>query len=447
MQRVPTDLIRRYDISGPRYTSYPTVPAWSSQFGEAAYREALRELDADDAPVAIYVHMPYCAAKCFYCGCNAFTTSRSEVIDRYLTDLERELDMVIETTGTGRRAAQMHWGGGTPNLLSDAQLARAYGMFERRFSFTDDAELSIEADPRLSSRPQLSFLKALGFNRISFGVQDLDPSVQEAIGRVQSETLVRDVCDGARAAGFKELNLDLIYGLPRQTTGSFSRTINSVLSLEPDRIACFGYAHMPMARPHQNLIDEHDLPVGEARFALFSLAASTLGDAGYAWIGLDHFARSGDPLAVAQREGTLHRNFMGYTTMPGQHLLGFGASSISEVAGRFAQNDAKIGGWREAIDQNRLPTVRGHVMTSEDKQRGDAIRHLMCNLELPFALAAGALRPSLDRLRSYAEDGLVAFDSDCMHVTDLGRFFLRNLCMELDAYLPSQAADKFSRTV
>ena len=447
MQHLPTDLICRYDRSGPRYTSYPTVPAWNSQFGETEYRDALRDLDADDGPVAIYVHMPYCAAKCFYCGCNAFTTNRPAVIDRYLTDLERELDMVLETIGSGRIAAQMHWGGGTPNLLSDAQLARAYGMFERRFSFTSDAELSIEADPRHSSRLQLTFLKGLGFNRISFGVQDLDPNVQEAIGRMQPETLVRDVCDGARAAGFKELNLDLIYGLPRQTNGSFFRTINTVLSLDPDRIACFGYAHMPLARPHQKLIDEHELPTGEDRFELFSLAASTLGDAGYAWIGLDHFARSGDPLAVAQREGTLHRNFMGYTTMPGRHLLGFGASSISEVAGRFAQNDAKIGGWRESIGRSRLPIVRGHVMTADDQQRGDAIRHLMCNLELPFALAEGALQPSLDRLRAYADDGLVEFDSDRMRVTDIGRFFLRNLCMELDAYLPSQAADKFSRTV
>ena len=447
MQPVAPDLICRYDISGPRYTSYPTVPVWNSRFGETEFRNALRELDADDTPVAIYVHMPYCAAKCFYCGCNAFTTNRPEVIDRYLTALECELDMVLETIGTGRRVAQMHWGGGTPNLLSDAQLARAYGMFERRFSFTSDAELSIEADPRRSSRLQLTVLKGLGFNRISLGVQDLDSNVQEAIGRIQPETLVRDVCDGARAAGFKELNLDLIYGLPRQTNGSFFRTINTVLSLDPDRIACFGYAHMPTARPHQKLIDEHELPTGEARFELFSLAASTLGEAGFAWIGLDHFARSGDPLAVAQREGSLHRNFMGYTTMPGQHLLGFGASSISEVAGRFAQNDAKIGGWRESIEQHRLPIVRGHLMTDDDQQRGDAIRHLMCNLELPFELAEGALQPSLERLRAYAEDGLVEFDSDRMRVTDIGRFFLRNLCMELDAYLPTQAARTFSRTV
>jgi len=447
MQNVPTDLICRYDISGPRYTSYPTVPSWTTGFGETEYRAALRDLDGDDAPVAIYVHMPYCAAKCFYCGCNAFTTNRPEVIDRYLTDLEHELDMVMDTIGTGRKAAQMHWGGGTPNLLSDKQLAWAYGMFERRFSFTPDAELSIEADPRRSSRLQLQFLKGLGFNRISFGVQDLDPQVQAAIGRVQSETLVRDVCDGARAAGFKELNLDLIYGLPRQTNGSFFRTINTVLSIDPDRIACFGYAHMPTARPHQKLIEDHELPTGEERFELFSLAASMLGEAGYAWIGLDHFARAGDPLAVAQREGNLHRNFMGYTTMPGQHLLGFGASSISEVAGRFAQNESKIGGWREALEANQLPIVRGHVMTDDDKKRGDAIRHLMCNLELPFALADGALRPSLERLRNYVDDGLVEFETDRVRVTDVGRFFLRNLCMELDAYLPSQRAGTFSKTV
>ena len=448
MLSVPSEVIGRYDVSGPRYTSYPTVPAWSGAFGEAAYRAALADARADDAPVAVYVHLPYCATKCFYCGCNAFTTSRADVIDRYIDDLEREVALVLDSLGHGRRAAQMHWGGGTPNLLNPSQLDRVFSLFERSFSFAEGAELSIEADPRRASVGQLRFLRDLGFNRISFGVQDLDPDVQDAIGRMQPEALVREVCDGARTAGFDELNLDLIYGLPRQTVGSFQHTLGTVLTLDPDRFACFGYAHMPAQRAHQRLIEDRELPGTADRFDLFALAASMFSDAGYTWLGLDHFARRDDPLAVAQRRGALHRNFMGYTTMPGQHLVGFGASAISEVAGRFAQNDARVGGWRDAVGAGRLPIVRGHTMTEADRRRGAAIRHLMCNLELPFALAAGELHGALERLRAYVPDGLVTFESDRVRVTERGRFFLRNLCMEFDAYLPSQAGSaRFSKTV
>lgn len=446
--RVSGELLARYDVAGPRYTSYPTVPAWSNAFDERAHALALKEAGASDTPIAVYAHFPYCAAKCFYCGCNALTTSRPETIDRYLDDLERELDLVVAELGRFHRTAQMHWGGGTPNLLDDRQLARAFQLFADRFRFTNDVELSVEADPRLVSPEQLRTLRSLGFSRISFGVQDLDRGVQEAIGRLQSPALVRDVCDSARAAGFSGLNIDLIYGLPRQTAETFTRTIEQALALGPDRVACFGYAHLPTQRAHQRVIDEAELPDGSMRASLFQLAVNAFTSAGYAWIGLDHFAKADDPLAVAQREGRLHRNFMGYTTMPAAHLVGVGMSAISDAGGCFAQNEAKLGSWRERIEAGRLATVRGHTLSADDRARQAAILHLMCNLELPYA----AVPPGVDDLRQrfapFEEDGLVEFGADRLSVTPMGRFFIRNMAMELDAYLPAQAGQgRFSRTV
>ncbi len=445
---VPPDLLAKYDTAGPRYTSYPTVPAWSSEFGETAYARALRAAGASGTPLALYAHFPYCAAKCFYCGCNAITTSRPETVDRYLDDLTGELDLVVGELGRHHRTAQMHWGGGTPNLLDDRQLSRAFALFADRFRFTDDVELSIEADPRRVSREQLRTLRGLGFTRISFGVQDLDHGVQEAIGRIQSPALIRDVCESARDAGFSGINLDLIYGLPNQTVETFMRTIRQAIALAPDRVACFGYAHLPSQRPHQRLIEEADLPDASLRAELFQTAVRAFSAAGYAWIGLDHFARAADPLAIAQADGRLHRNFMGYTTMPAAHLVGTGVSAISDAGGCFAQNDAKLGGWRERIQAGRLATVRGHVRSADDTARQAAILRLMCNLELPF----DAVPPGVDDLRErfapFEEDGLVEFGARSLTVTPLGRFFLRNMAMEFDAYLPAQTGQhRFSRTV
>ncbi|MBX7120134.1 MAG: oxygen-independent coproporphyrinogen III oxidase [Gemmatimonadaceae bacterium] len=445
---VPADLLAKYDVAGPRYTSYPTVPAWRDDFAPDDFARALRAAGATGTPVALYGHFPYCAAKCFYCGCNAVTTSRPEAIDRYLDDLERELDCVVGELGRFHRTAQLHWGGGTPNHLDDRQLERAFRLYADRFRFTDEVELSLEADPRLVSREQLRTLRALGFTRISFGVQDLDRNVQEAIGRLQSPALVRDVCESAREAGFTGLNIDLIYGLPRQTPESFARTIDEALRLGPDRVACFGYAHLPSSRPHQRVIEEAELPDAPERAALFQLAVRRFTEAGYAWIGLDHFAKADDPLAVAQREGRLHRNFMGYTTMPAAHLVGTGMSAISDVGGAFAQNEARLGPWRERVDAGRLSTVRGLWLSDDDRARKHAIQQLMCNLELAF----DDIPPGVDDLRArfapFEDDGFVEFGVDRVQVTPRGRFFIRNLCMELDAYLPTQQGQgRFSRTV
>lgn len=446
--RPSTELLARYDEAGPRYTSYPTVPTWSTDVQDGEYASALRMAGSSLTPVALYAHFPYCARKCYYCGCNALVTSKQETVDHYLDDLERELDLVVRALGPKRKAVQLHWGGGTPNFLSDRQMERAFGLFRDRFRFTPNAELSVEADPRLVSADQLAGLQSLGFTRISFGVQDLDPGVQEAIGRVQPEALVTSVCESARDAGFQGLNIDLIYGLPRQTPETFARTIERALALNPDRVACFGYAHLPMQRPHQTLINEAELPGTSERAALFQLAVDAFTQAGYAWIGLDHFARADDPLATAQRDGRLHRNFMGYTTMPASHLVGVGMSAISDVAGCFAQNDHQLSGWRERVRSGRLATIRGYGLSVDDHMRRRAIQHLMCNLELPFELSpihTNALRTCF---ASFEEDGLVHVDDRRILVTPLGRFFIRNMAMRLDAYLPAQRdSQRFSRTM
>lgn len=444
---IPYELIERYDRPGPRYTSYPTVPVWTTGFGSDDYVRALGSVGANDT-LALYVHLPFCAVKCLYCGCNMTVTRRADTIDNYLTLLERESEMVVQALGGRRRVTQMHWGGGTPNYLTEEQLWRAFEIYSQRFDIAEDAELSIEADPRQTSRSQLVALRSMGFNRISFGVQDVDRDVQEVIGRVQSLALVKDACEMARAAGFYGLNVDVMYGLPLQTPERYARTLESVIELDPDRIACFGYAHVPWMRSHQRAIDESLLPNAAERFTLFRQAVDAFEGSGYQWIGLDHFARTHDALSEAQREHRLHRNFMGYTVMPADHLVAFGMSAISEVSNAFAQNVAKIADWQSCIEASRFPVIRGHTLTAEDIVRRDAIMQLMCNLELRLD-RRGTFADEVARLRPLEEDGLVQIDVDRLTVTPAGRFFLRNICMVFDAYLPAESAEerRFSRAI
>ncbi len=453
---VPPALVHRYDVAGPRYTSYPTVPAWTAPFGADDYRAALREVAGRPAEtLSLYVHLPFCAARCHYCGCNAVVTRRTEVVDRYLDRLERELDLVLETLGRGRELVQLHWGGGTPNFLDQPQRHRLVERLERDFRFSPVAERSIELDPRLVTPGQIADLKALGFNRVSLGVQDLVPEVQEAIGRLQPMALVAAVVDEVRKAGFDSLNLDLIYGLPRQSLPGFRGTLEQVLGLAPDRLALFGYAHVPEMRAHQKQISVADLPAGYGKFQLFETAVRTFEAWGYQWIGLDHFARPTDELAQAAAERRLHRNFMGYTLKPADHLLAIGMSGIGDVAGRFIQLDPKLGSYEKTVDGGELPVTRGHHLSEDDRRRRTAIMHLMCNLELPYDLpleAGGTPRTmfgeELERVERHAAEGLVVVEADRIVVTPTGRYFIRNLCMELDAHL-ERARERavFSRTV
>lgn len=456
MMGIPGEMIRRYDRPGPRYTSYPTVPAWEGGFGEPEYREALRAVAArPEDTLSLYVHLPFCAHKCLYCGCNAVVTSRAEVVDAYLDRLERELDLVLEDLGRNRTVVQLHLGGGTPNYLNQAQRHRLINRLARDFRFADGAERSIELDPRLVDDDQICDLKALGFTRISLGVQDLDPTVQAAIGRMQPVELIQRVVWAVRDEGFDSLNLDLIYGLPRQSLAMFRHTLDLVLGLGPDRMALFGYAHVPGLRANQRLIREEELPLGETKFRLFELAVRTFEEGGYQWLGLDHFAKPGDELAIAAAERRLHRNFMGYTLRPADHLIGLGASSIGDLAHRFAGTDAKLGYYQRELDNGKLPITRGHRLSADDRRRRTAIMHLMCNLELPLDLPLDAggtprthLAESLEGLAQHVEGGLITLEGDRYVVTPAGRYFLRNLCMELDAHLAkSREKAVFSRTV
>ncbi len=454
---VSRELLQKHDKPGPRYTSYPTVPAWSKDFGADDYLDALRELATrPDDELSLYLHLPFCAKHCHYCGCNAIVSREKDAVDRYLDRVEREMDMVADVIGRERRAVQIHWGGGTPNYLKPHQVERALGLFRDRFDVTPEAEVSLEIDPRIGSPEQAEHLRSVGFNRISMGIQDFDLGVQKAIGRKQSLERTLRVFHGCRDAGFDGVNVDLVYGLPGQTRESFTETLEVVIEQQPDRVACFSYAHVPWVKPNQEKVDTTHMVSGWEKFELFQLTIAMFEDAGYDWIGIDHFAKRDDELAVALRERRLHRNFMGYTTRPAPHMLAFGMSGIGEVCDRFIQNSADIDQWGESIDEGRLPVIRGHRLNDDDRLRRLAILNLMCNNELPWALterdfgapANDLLADGLAAMQPYVDEGFVAFDDDRLRITDLGRHFARNVSMELDAYF-DRDSDKplFSRTV
>ncbi len=449
--QIPPGLVARYDTPGPRYTSYPTVPAWKRPFGPADYRAALADLaGAESEALSIYVHIPFCGYRCHYCACTMALAHGPDVADAYLDRLEREIDLVTDILGRRRRPLQLHLGGGTPNFLTPAQLGRLAAMLEGRFAFGPEVARSLEADPRLVTREQLVRVRELGFRRISFGVQDFDPEVQDAIGRPQPEAVVREAVELARESGFEGINIDLVYGLPKQTMTRFEHTLEAALALEPDRVACYNYAHVPQARPNQRLIDASALPSRDDKFRLFQMAVEAFTAGGYEWIGLDHFARQEDDLAHAARQGTLRRDFMGYTTRTTPHLLGFGMSAIGDVAGRFIQNVPRTGRYQRELDRGALPVERGHRLSDDDKARRAAILRLMCNLDLPYRMLPPPADQSAARLRPLIEDGLISEATRGYEVTSLGRWFLRNIAMALDAYLPQQAAEAkpvFSRTV
>ena len=454
-----TALIERYDRPGPRYTSYPTAVEFHTGFGDVDYRARLAAASGVDAPLSLYLHVPFCETRCAYCGCSVIATKRRDVADTYLDYLRRELAMLAEALGGRRRVVQYHWGGGTPTYLSPAQIAELDAAVRRHFDVAADAEQAIEIDPRVTTPEQLTLLRRLGFNRLSFGIQDFDPAVQRAIRRHQSEQETRSLYAFARATGFASINFDLIYGLPLQTEASFRATLATVAALRPDRIAIYSYAHVPWIRPNQKAIDPIQLPDARAKRALLAAAVDTLTRAGYVSIGIDHFALPDDELAVAARERRLHRNFMGYTVRPAPDSVAVGVSAIGDVSGAFAQNHKTLARYYEAIDAGRFPIERGYALSDDDRLRRYVIAELMCN----FHLDAAALRarfgidledrfaPELGRLTEAggpAADGLVRVERNGLAVTDLGRLFVRNVCMVFDTYLAAhEGRPVFSRTV
>ena len=454
-----TSLIERYDRPGPRYTSYPTAVEFHTGFAAQDYAARLAEANRSDAPLSLYIHVPFCEERCAYCGCAVIATRRRDVAATYLEYLEREIAMLAAALPNRRRVVQYHWGGGTPTYLSPEQIVRLDAAVRRQFDIAPDAEQAIEIDPRVTTQKQIALLRRLGFNRLSFGIQDFDDRVQQAIHRRQSEQTTRELYWAARDAGFESINFDLIYGLPLQTVESFKRTLASVVDLLPDRIAVYSYAHVPWIRPNQKAIDPLDLPDAAAKRRLLGTAIEAFTEAGYESIGIDHFALPDDELAVAARQRRLHRNFMGYTVRPAPDSVALGVSAISDVAGAFSQNFKSLARYYEAIDAGRFPVERGYALTTDDKIRRYAIAELMCNFHLDGAALLDrfgvTLReyftPELDRLSAPggpADDGLVVVGDNALTVTPRGRLFVRNVCMVFDRYLAAhEGRPTFSRTV
>ena len=455
---ITPELLAKYDRPGPRYTSYPTAPHFHDGYDETSYRDRLADAAtrADD-PLSMYVHIPFCEARCTYCGCNVVISPHRGPEPVYLDAVERELELLAEVLGPRRHLNQLHWGGGTPTYLTPAQCDRLLRTITDRFPLVEGAEVALEIDPCVTSREHLETLRAAGFNRLSMGVQDVNSEVQDAVSRDQPLEMTRSHVEHARELGFRSVNIDLIYGLPAQTEASFRDTVRTVVAeLAPDRVACFSYAHVPWIKPHQNQLDQTRMATGWDKFRLFAAAVEEFCAAGYRFIGFDHFARPEDELARALDQGRLHRNFMGYTVMPATDQIGVGTTSIGDLGGSYAANEKNLARYQRAVAAGRLPVERGLVRTDEDERRGEVIRRIICTLKLDFDQVERDLAvdprteyaDALAELRPMVDDGLVVVDADGLRVTPRGRFFLRNICMPFDAYLkqPSEGP-LYSRTV
>jgi len=451
-------LLEKYDRPGPRYTSYPTAPHFSSEFDEVAYRKRLRIASKRaEEPLSMYVHLPFCEERCTFCGCNVVISPRRGPEAPYLEAVEAELDLLQKALAPRKTLSQIHWGGGTPTYLSPDQCQQLFAAITSRFDLTHDAEIALEIDPCVTSMEHLGTLRRLGFNRLSMGLQDLDPAVQEAVQRVQPLELTREHVEEARRLGFRSVNIDLIYGLPLQTEGSFRRTVRQVIEeLAPDRVACFSYAHVPWIKPHQTKLEGSPIPGGWEKFRLFVGAAEEFTGAGYRFVGFDHFAQPGDELARALDEDRVHRNFMGYTVQPASDQIGVGVTSIGDVGGAFAANEKKLARYQKTLVDGRLPIERGVLRTPEDELRRAVINRIICALkfdfdwvEQEFAVETRThFADALEALGSMAADGLVEIDDRGIRVTNRGRFFLRNLCMPFDSYLGTAGdGPVYSRTV
>jgi oxygen-independent coproporphyrinogen-3 oxidase len=460
LDRVTPELLARHDRAGPRYTSYPTAVEFTEEFTEVDYRERLFEADrqAGEA-LSLYVHVPFCPRRCAFCGCHSLGAASPGQCDDYLLRLGRELDLLAAHLPARRRLVQYHWGGGTPTTLDLRQMEALHGSVARHFQLTADVEAAVEINPQATSTEQLELLRRLGFNRLSFGIQDLNPDVLAASGRELDLRHALGLLDRTRELGFESMNFDLIYGLPRQTLESFGATLDRVVALQPDRLAIYSFAHLPTIRPNQRSIDPAELPDRELKFALFALAIRRLLSAGYVQVGMDHFARPGDELGRAADQGRLFRNFMGYTVHRAPDMVGVGLSAIGSVAGAFCQNHKDITTYCAALDAGRFPVERGLRLGADDRIRQLAITELMCNFRLDFAdlgarfgIDGGAYfeaeRTVLTAPGGPVEQGFATVSASGIEVTPLGRLFVRNICMAFDRYL--QQADQrpaFSRTI
>ena len=454
-------LLRRYDKPGPRYTSYPTAVEFTPGFTDETYRAKLAEADArSNEPLSLYVHLPFCAERCSYCGCNVVITKKTRVVAEYLSYLHREIDLIAAHLPHRRRVSQLHWGGGTPTYLTLPQMEALQRKITEHFTIEPDAEVAVEVDPRVTSRAQIRLLHRLGFNRISIGVQDFTPEVQSACNRNQTEAETRELYEYCRKLGFGSINLDLIYGLPLQNPETFARSMETVLDLRPDRVAVYSYAFVPWLKAHQKRMDADALPSPSVKLHLFSIARSMLLAAGYVQIGMDHFALPEDELVAAMNRGKLQRNFMGYSVSMGSDTIAAGTSAIGDVRGALAQNVKKLSSYYRALDSGKFPIERGRERDADDEIRRDVIMQLMCNFvldrravedrfEIDFEHYFADELAELRAPEGAVQHGFLRIRPDRLEVVEHGRLFVRNICMVFDRYLQAERNDApvFSRTV
>ena len=444
---ISTELLKRFDVPGPRYTSYPTADRFVDAHGEAQYVQALRQrrhsARGHSVPLSLYVHIPFCESLCYYCACNKIITKNHDRALKYLGSLKQEINLLLPHLGQGQPVSQLHFGGGTPTFFKDAALKDLMDALKTAFEFQPGGEYSIEVDPRTVDTQRLQTLFDLGFNRLSLGVQDFDPQVQVAVHREQSPEQVSRLMNDARRMGFESINLDLIYGLPMQTETSWARTLQTVVALKPDRVALYGYAHLPARFKPQRHIDVNTLPKANHKTAMLAMALEAMQAAGYVYIGMDHFALPNDPLSVAKRQGRLHRNFQGYSTQPDCDLVSLGVSSIGSIGPSYVQNAKTLEDYQDLLQQGRLPVVRGIALTRDDLTRRTIIMALMCqghvdfeSIELAHLLDfKQSFGKELVQLQAMAEQGLIELSDRAIHVTELGWYFVRAVAMVFDRYV------------
>ncbi|MEC4895012.1 MAG: oxygen-independent coproporphyrinogen III oxidase [Oscillatoria sp. PMC 1051.18] len=450
-----SDLLIKYDKPLPRYTSYPPATELKENFTETDFHNAIAAGNSQNIPLSLYCHIPFCDTPCYFCGCNTIITQRKEVVDPYLNYIAKNITKVASEIDPKRQVDQLHWGGGTPNYLNLHQVEKLWTILNEHFSFSDRAEISIEINPKNVDKNYLLLLKDLGFNRISFGIQDFNPQVQKAINRIQSETMLFQVMEWIREVGFESVNVDLIYGLPYQNLATFKDTIEKTIKLNPDRIAVFNFAYVPWLKPVQRRIPQEALPKAHEKLDIFHFTIDELTEKGYVFIGMDHFAKPNDELAIAQREGKLHRNFQGYTTKPESDLFGFGISSISMLQTVYAQNNKRLKDYYQAIDSEILPLEKGVNLHRDDLIRRAVIMELMCQFQLDKS--EFEIRYHLDfdtyfaeelvRLSLLANDGLVELFPHSIVVTARGRLLIRNIASVFDSYLQHKQVEKFSKAI
>lgn len=452
-------LLNKYDRPLPRYTSYPPATEFDDSFLKSNLQAEMATSNAQKTPLSLYCHIPFCESACYFCGCNTVITQHREVVEPYLHALARNIQQVAEQVDRDRLVQQLHWGGGTPNYLSEHEVEQLWTALQDRFQFAEDAEISIEVNPRSLTKEYLANLKNLGFNRISFGIQDFHPQVQQAVNRIQPEAMLFQVMDWMREVGFTSINVDLIYGLPYQTLDTFQKTIYKTLQLDPDRIAVFNFAYVPWLKPTQRWISPEALPIAAEKLQILQMTIEELTANGYIFIGMDHFAKPNDELAIAQQQGQLHRNFQGYTIKPESDLLGFGVTSISMLDTVYVQNQRRLRPFYQAVEQGKWPIEKGITLHREDKIRRAVIMELMCQFRISQAefTRKYALDFELDFAQYFAEehfqlrcleaDGLLNILPDGLEVTPAGRLLIRNIAAVFDTYLQQHQLDKFSQAV